>query len=153
MRDEGLESSARHRSFIRRTPGGRSRRVLGLSTRPRIVLRMLIVVTLLWASAAAKPLAMPSESPPTRVSRTSATRAEHEHQQRVATAAVLLLVGVACLGAVMLALVVWWGFRVRRLARSRRPEPTVYDELWYLRPNTRQPPDHPDDSDQSRDEM
>lgn len=78
-------------------------------------------------AVAERPVAAPAGS--------EAPMAEDE-KQRAATAAVYLAVGVAFVGILLIALVLIWGIRVRRLARRRVPSQSLPDPLWYLRTRT-----------------
>lgn len=60
--------------------------------------------------------------------------AERDKKERAATVAVYLLVLVILVGVGLLALVVLWGHRVRRLTRKPTRSLSLGDELWYLRP-------------------
>jgi len=60
--------------------------------------------------------------------------AANEQQRRVVTAGMLLLVGIAFVGLLLVGLTIVWGSRVRRLARRPLPEQSPVDELWYLKP-------------------
>ena len=64
---------------------------------------------------------------------------DDEEKQRAATAAVYLAAGVAFVGILLIALVLIWGVRVRRLARTRVPSQSHPDPLWYLRTRTSGP--------------
>lgn len=60
---------------------------------------------------------------------------KREGRQKVVAAAFLLM-GILGLGLFLLALVLWWGFRVRRLVRRPLPKAGPGDELWYLKHTT-----------------
>ena len=66
---------------------------------------------------------------------------EKEKRQAVRMAFYLVAV-IVILGAGVLLGIVWWGFRVRRIARRHTAKKTIIDPLWYLRegkPATRKP--------------
>jgi hypothetical protein len=58
---------------------------------------------------------------------------EEAARQRALTSAILMLGGVLFIGAMMIVLILLWGFRVRRIARKPLPRSTPIDPLWYLR--------------------
>jgi hypothetical protein len=62
----------------------------------------------------------------------------------IAIAAVYLVVGIAMVGALLIALVMLWGARMRRGARTRLPPTPPPDPLWHLKPR-REPGNRPDD--------
>jgi hypothetical protein len=49
------------------------------------------------------------------------------------TAAVLVLLGIMAIGGLLIVTTIFWGMRLRRLARSRSGEKTNVDSLWYLK--------------------
>ena len=51
------------------------------------------------------------------------------------TLAFIMLAGIIMAGALFLALVVVWGNRTRRLARTPLPPVAERDELWFLKPD------------------
>ena len=69
-----------------------------------------------------------------------------EQKERVATAAIFLLALVAFTGLALLALVIFWGYRTRRIARSPLPATRQGDPFWYLRPKKGLPEDGKDRS-------
>lgn len=69
----------------------------------------------------------------TASTQTSAPSADDK--ERVATAAVFLLVLVVMVGVALLLAVVLWGRSVRRVARKPTPRISPGDELWYLKPD------------------
>lgn len=107
---------------------------------------LLIVVSLSSASLADSPGSKPSNVRAGPSSHSEEAPADREQRRRVVTVAVLLLMGVAAVGGALVALVIWWGLRLRRLTRSHRPQPTNYDELWYLRTNRAEPIGEPTSS-------
>ena len=64
----------------------------------------------------------------------AADKANRQSKRRVATVAVYLLAGIAFAGVALLGLVIVWGNRIRRIARTPLPRQSRTDELWYLRP-------------------
>jgi len=52
-------------------------------------------------------------------------------------AGVVALVGIACVGMMLILLAILWGHRVRRIIRRQPSKPTATDEFWYLRPKRR----------------
>jgi hypothetical protein len=68
----------------------------------------------------------------------------------------ILLACIIMGGALLLALVVTWGNRTRRLAQSPLPPVSERDELWFLKPKKLQPdgerdaPDEPDSNPSER---
>ena len=63
-----------------------------------------------------------------------------EAKEHVVTAAIFLLGLIAFVGLVLLALVIFWGYRTRRIARTPLPRTTQPDPFWYLRPDKNAPP-------------
>ena len=57
-----------------------------------------------------------------------------EEREKAVTAAVYLFAGILFVGFVLIAFVVFWGARMRRIVRAKQPRPTAVDDLWYLRP-------------------
>lgn len=62
-----------------------------------------------------------------------------EAKERVATVAISLFALVAFAGLALLALVIFWGYRTRRIARSPLPPARQLDPFWYLRAEKRPP--------------
>ena len=63
-----------------------------------------------------------------------------QDKERVVTAATFLLALIAFAGLVLLALVMFWGYRTRRIARTPLPRTTQPDPFWYLRADKQAPP-------------
>lgn len=59
--------------------------------------------------------------------------AEQQRRQNTVTVGVLILVGVAAIGLLLIAGALIWGAKVRRMVRPTEVEPTRHDDLWYLR--------------------
>ena len=68
-------------------------------------------------------------------------------RKRAADVAVVLLGGIVCIGVVLLAFVLLWGRRTRRIARQRSSKPTTLDGTWYLKPDKQVPSSSADDSE------
>ncbi len=56
-----------------------------------------------------------------------------KEEDKAKTLGIVLLAGIAMLGVLLLAIVLVWGSRIRRLARNPLPVQCRGDELWYLR--------------------
>jgi hypothetical protein len=69
------------------------------------------------------------------------TAAQRRHKTRVAEVAGLLLLILVAAGVLLVAGVIVWGARVRRLVRAPLPKPSEPDPLWYLRKKPRPPVD------------
>lgn len=69
------------------------------------------------------------EEPPTQ-----APTVESRATKRLLTLAFGMLAAILVGGTLLLALVVMWGNRARRLARSPLPPVSKQDELWFLKP-------------------
>ncbi len=65
----------------------------------------------------------------------AAEQTNRPSRKHAAMAGLLILVGVASAGLMLLALVVIWGRRVRRMTRKTLPKHSQVDDLWYLRPS------------------
>lgn len=81
-------------------------------------------------------------SPPERPAATDEREDDppnQEARERVATAATILLALVAFIGLALLALVMFWGYRTRRIARTPLPPARQPDPFWYLRPGKDEP--------------
>lgn len=102
-------------------------------------------LALLWAVAAACAQEQGAENPAGTAGEESSAApsgpspqhipAPDERQRRVVTAGMLLLVGIAFVGLLLVGLTIIWGSRVRRLARRPLPEQSPVDDLWYLKPS------------------
>lgn len=71
----------------------------------------------------------------------STTEPARKPRQDVVTAALLVIGGIAAVGLFLMALTIFWGGRLRRLARRPLPEQSPIDELWYLKPSKQRPGD------------
>lgn len=60
------------------------------------------------------------------------TAEEHREKEKMANVALVLLVGIASAGILLIAGVLIWGSRVRRISRHREKAAPL-DPLWYLR--------------------
>jgi hypothetical protein len=60
--------------------------------------------------------------------------ADTEAKKQALTLAFIMLASIIFGGTILLILVVLWGNRARRLARSPLPEVADRDELWFLKP-------------------
>ena len=69
---------------------------------------------------------------------TSALNRKKE-EEKAKNVGVVLLAGVAILGVFLMAMVLVWGNRVRRMTRRPLPTQCRGDELWYLRPKKQLP--------------
>ena len=75
-----------------------------------------------------------------------------KEKRRAVRMAFYLVAVIVILGAGVLLGIVWWGFRVRRIARRHMAKKTQTDPLWYLRegkPETRKPNQLNDESKDS----
>lgn len=78
-----------------------------------------------------------------------------KNRRRAVRMAFYLVAVIVILGAGVLLGIVWWGFRVRRIARRHTAKRTITDPLWYLRegkPDTRKPDQQNANHDQLNDE-
>jgi hypothetical protein len=72
------------------------------------------------------------------------TEAERRHKTRVVEVAGLLLLLLVAGGVLLIATVIVWGARARRIVRAPLPSRPELDPLWYLRKKPR--PSHEDDA-------
>ena len=106
--------------------------------------RMLhAVCALVFCFSPALPL-MPSVAPSQQNETKAADDAQAEHagetdasnreeKKRVVTVAFMLWWGIVFAGLGLLALIVLWGIRTRRIARIPLPAQSRTDDLWYLK--------------------
>ena len=69
--------------------------------------------------------------------------ADEQAKRQALSFGFIMLAGIIVGGALLLALIVIWGNRTRRLAQSPLPPVSKRDELWYLKPKK----DSQDESD------
>ena len=128
-------------SDVRRTPSQR---------------RRLVMLGCLWLwlavaghadSAAGQSPLENSDAPAASESADSATPIATDPQLKISALwlAFMMLAGIIFGGAILLALVVMWGNRTRRLARSPLPPVAKRNELWFLKPKS-----PADDADETR---
>ncbi|HUQ71137.1 MAG TPA: hypothetical protein VM165_16540 [Planctomycetaceae bacterium] len=60
--------------------------------------------------------------------------AENPEKRLRAMAGLAALAGIAIVGVALLALIIIWGRRLRRINRQDLPEAPLKDELWFLKP-------------------
>lgn len=109
---------------------------------------MCVLVVLPGLAAADVPPSTPNEALRMRSSRTSMAREDargeaspadrrpaQREARRAAGAAVYLLAGILAVGILLIALVMIWGHRLRRIIRTAPARSTSLDEFWYLRQN------------------
>lgn len=60
-----------------------------------------------------------------------------EKRQSLASAGIVLLAGIVCVGLLLMGVVLLLGRRIRRIARAPVPSCSAPDELWYLRTRQR----------------
>jgi hypothetical protein len=53
---------------------------------------------------------------------------------------VYLLAAVACIGAILLIWIVWWGSRLRSFNRRSLPTVRAQDPFWFLKQPVEKPP-------------
>jgi len=58
---------------------------------------------------------------------------KRQEGKKAASVAMLLLVGVMVVGILLVSCTMLWGYRLRRIARTKQPARTEFDELWYLK--------------------
>jgi len=102
-------------------------------------LSRLLLTGGLWVVLAASPLLAADEDAqaPEVAAEDSPVQvppAESRENKRLLTLAFGMLAAILIFGALFLALVVLWGNRARRLARSELPPVSKQDELWFLKP-------------------
>lgn len=68
-------------------------------------------------------------------------------REQIATIAMTMFAGILCGAIFLLALILIWGRRLRRLARASTPKPTAVNETWYLKPDKEDSAARSDDSD------
>ena len=68
-------------------------------------------------------------------------------REQIATVAVTMLAAILFGAIFLLALILIWGRRLRRLARASTPKPTAVNETWYLKPDKEDTPTRSDDSE------
>jgi hypothetical protein len=115
-------------------------------TAPRIVtcnplaawLGLWLVIVLPALAAASPPGETPQDPAGSLETRDSEAgrpgAATVESKKHALTLGFVMLASIIIGGTILLALVVVWGNRARRLARSPLPEVAVRDELWFLKP-------------------
>ena len=93
---------------------------------------LLSAAILMCAGAAGHPSA-PEAVAAEQPQEAGAGEPDQEARERVATAAISLLALIAFAGLCLLGLVVFWGYRTRRIVRSPLPPARPLDPFWYLR--------------------
>ena len=61
-------------------------------------------------------------------------------QRQVLLVGVYLLAAVACVGALLLLWIVWWGSRLRAFNRRPLPAARAQDPFWFLKQPVEKPP-------------
>ena len=100
----------------------------------RVFLMALAILGSGAAFAQEQAPAAPKDRQPARAQDGEGQEPGAEDKERVAAAAIFLLVLVVFTGLALLALVIFWGYRTRRIARSPLPAARQSDPFWYLRP-------------------
>lgn len=112
--------------------------------RANLVLGAFVLVALIGGGVAGRP-SLKAESAsvpePKSVARPAASDEPQEESKEAATIGFLLLSVITFTGLSLVAFVVIWGHRVRRVVRGSLPSQSARDELWYLRPPKEQPED------------
>lgn len=73
-----------------------------------------------------------------------------KEQREKAMIGLMVLVGIATAGLGLLALVILWGHRIRRISRLPLPQAERGDELFYLKQSQNHPPGHHEATTTSR---
>jgi len=97
------------------------------------ILACLVLLVVATVPGAASADTIPHKAPADHHAAQASDDAEQQRKVGTATAGVLILVGVAAIGLLLIAAAIIWGGKVRRLVRYEAPEPTRQDDLWYLR--------------------
>lgn len=69
--------------------------------------------------------------------------------RRAITSAVVMLAAILICGVGLIAMVLLWGNRARRIARQTLPKVAPRDELWYLKRGASRPPDDRDELEET----
>lgn len=69
---------------------------------------------------------------------------ERQRKREIAGSAMYLVVGIAMIGALLIAMVLLWGVHVRRQTRRAVRTTSPHDPLWYLKTQPKPPTQEPD---------
>lgn len=90
--------------------------------------------------------ATPVEAPPDPASPPLDRLEQDRAQRRAYDVGVVMLGGIVICGVGLIALVLLWGSRTRRIARQPLPKVAPVDELWYLKGKKPEGPELADES-------
>ena len=99
----------------------------------------LLVLLAVLASGSVLAQEQPADASKPAAADRNVDEPNQEAKERVATVAISLFALVAFAGLALLALVIFWGYRTRRIARSPLPPARQLDPFWYLRAEKRPP--------------
>lgn len=111
-------------------------RDLGSCASRRIVSRLPALIALLFAvhgSLSADDALVPINPVDVEAGSTLPVEAEKQRRQNTVTVGVLILIGVAAVGLLLISAALIWGSKVRRMVRQPPAEPSRQDDLWYLK--------------------
>jgi hypothetical protein len=101
----------------------------------------LVLTLAAHCAAADEPVNPPARNPAAAETAEKPAKTKPTPRQRqVLLIGVYLLAAVACVGAVLLVWVVWWGSRLRAFNRRTPPTAHTQDPFWFLKEPLEKPP-------------